>query len=183
MRKVTQALSLFYSTTEDSSADARKELVERVVRRAGHSRDVVIRVVHWRDNIPGGTAPRSGQTRINAEVRGAYDIYFGCMGTKFGEGTVAEFENAIHDHISKGDPTEVLFAFDAKPVNPFSIPEEFRLVKEFRDSLQNDKKYGRAILYFEFGSDQEFEDLLSRDLDEAIRKAIGRISGGPPPFR
>ena len=182
MRKVTQALSLFYSTTEDAGAPRRKALVERVAKRVAHSRDVVIRVIHWRDNIPGGVADGSGQARIDAEVEGAYDIYFGCMGVKFGKGTVREFERAIKGHIDMGDPAEILFGFDTTPINPFDVPDNFSEVKAFRTSLQTAIKYGRSILYFEFASEEQLEDALSRDLDAATRKAIGRIVGGPPSF-
>ena len=182
MRKVTQAVSLFYSSTEDL-ADRQKELVEKVARRVGHARDVVIHVIHWRSGIPGGVADGSGQDRIDAEIEGTYDIYFGCMGVKFGKGTVQEFERAIKAHIDRGDPAEVLFGFDTTSINPFEVPDNFSEVRAFRASLQSSAKFGKAILYFEFSDHDQLDERLSFHLDGAVRKAIGRISGGPPAFR
>jgi hypothetical protein len=182
MRKVTDTISLFYSTTEDPSSQGRKKLVERVCKNVGQARSVAIHTIHWKDNIPGGVAERTGQSRINLEVSGAFDIYFGCMGVKYGAGTVDEFKQAIKSHMEKGMPAEVLFAFDETPVNPFGVPDGFSLVRDFRSSLEDYTRHGKSILYFSFCNEEEFEDRLFRDLNAAVRSLLSRIRGGMIPF-
>lgn len=183
MRRVNQAITVFYSSTMDEQAEARRASVDRVVRMVERARDVAIRLIYWDENIPGGVAQGSGQDKIDAEVIDAYDIYVGCMGPKFGPGTVREFTKAIEGHINKNRPIEVLFAFDETPINPYAIADNFKKAKTFRRDIQTPAKYGRAILYFAFTSPAEFEEKLGRDLDEAVRRATSRVRGGMPRLR
>lgn len=183
MRKVTQAVTVFYSSTADEGAKVRKLSVDRVVKKVERSRDVAIRLFYWDEDIPGGVAENTGQDRIDKEVLGAFDVYVGCMGTKFGLGTVKEFSDAIDAHVKTGHPAEVLFAFDETPVNPYQIPDNFKKAKDFRKSLQSATKYGKAILYFTFSDLTQFEDKLQKDLEEAVRQATSRVKGGMPRLR
>lgn len=182
MRKITQAVSVFYSSTDDKLADERKRSVLKVLKRVETSRDVAIRMIYWKDNIPGGVADESGQARIDLEVYQSFEIYFGCMGPNFGKGTVKEFKNAIESHIKHRQPIEVLFGFDETKINPFEIPDNFHEVKAFRSDIQSSKKYGRSILYFCFEDIEKFEEQLFVNLDNAVRKATSRFSEGPPSF-
>jgi len=182
MRKINQAVTLFYSSTDDPASVDRKAAVERVSKNVEQARDISIHIKYWKDNIPGGVAKDSGQSRIDSAVDGAFDIYFGCLGPRFGSGTVTEFENALSGHIKNGVPTEVLFAFDETPINPFSVPENFQSVKDFRSSVQTSKKYGRSILYFTFSDLDEFSDRLFKDLNEAVRLFQTKIKGGHLPL-
>ena len=182
MRKINQAVTLFYSSTEDPAATERKATVERVCKNVEQARDISIHMKYWKDNIPGGIATSSGQSRIDAAVYNAFDIYFGCLGPNFGSSTVTEFENALSGHIDNNVPTEVLFAFDETPINPFIIPQNFQSVKEFRTSVQSSEKYGRSILYFTFANLDEFSDRLFKDLNEAVRLFQTKIKGGPLPL-
>ncbi len=182
MRKINEAVALFYSTTDDPRAEERKKVVERVCRSVGQARGVVIHLLYWKDNIAGGVAIGTGQSKVDEAVEGNFDIYFGCLGPLFGRGTVHEFQNALTGHIEKDSPVEVLFAFDETPINPFDIPENFQSVVEFRTSVHTSKKYGRAILYFTFSDLDQFYDRLFTNLDEAVRKFQSKIKGGPLPI-
>lgn len=182
MQRTTQTITVFFSTTNDPTYAARRKAFNRVIRMVQEARNVSIKVLDWQENIPGGVSRTSGQARINDEVRDTFDVYFGCLGTSFGSGTVEECENAIRGHIAKGRPTEVLFAFDATPVDPFAIPIGFDKVVNFKTDIQSDTKYGRSILYFAFSDLERFEELAFRDLNAAVKKAQSRIRGGMPGF-
>lgn len=180
MQRTTEVVTVFYSTTNDDSYKDRRSAFNKVIKTLEQSRNVAIKVLDWQDNIPGGISSSRGQDRINEEVYNTFDVYFGCLGTKFGTGTIDEFENAIGSHLRLGRPTEVLFAFDETKVNPFSVPDNFSKVVEFRKSIENDTKYGRSLLYFTFDDLDVFYDRLFKDMNEAIRKVQMRIKGGPP---
>lgn len=182
MQRTTQAITVFFSTTNDATYEARKRTFLRVVSLVEEAAGVAIKVLDWQDNIPGGVSGRSGQSRINDQVRNTFDVYFGCLGTSFGSGTVEECENAIGGHVDSGRPTEVLFAFDASPVNPFTIPDGFNRVIDFQKSIQTDEIYGRSILYFTFSDLDQFQDLAFRDLNAAVKKVCSRVRGGVPNF-
>ena len=183
MRRPVQAVTLFLSSPQDASAVERNAVVESVVKLVDQAKNVAIKTIHWKENIPGGVAGRDGQSRIDQEIDGVIDIYFGCMGLKYGAGTEQEFTNAIRGHIQNGRPREVLFAFDATPVNPFEIPDNFQKTKAFMKKLQDDREFGRAILYFCYSNIEEFRHMFFTNLNAAVDKATSRISGGLPNFR
>ena len=179
MHRTTDVITIFYSTTTDGYAERRAKF-NQTIKMLEQARNVSIKVLDWQENIPGGISGEDGQARINAEVYNTFDIYFGCLGVKFGSGTVEEFEQAIEGHIRHGRPAEVLFAFDESKVNPFAIPGGFDRVLEFRRSIQTDEKYDRSILYFTFDGLDQFQERAFRDLDAAIRHIQGRVRGGMP---
>ena len=180
MQRTTEVVTIFYSTTNDDNYKGRKAVFNKAVKTLEQSRNVAIKVLDWQENIPGGLSGRSGQDRLNQEIYNTFDIYFGCLGTQFGPGTIEEFEMAIKSHLNLGRPTEVLFAFDETPVNPFQIPTKFSKVVAFRKSIGSNTKYGRSILYFTFDDLDKFNEKVFLNLNEAIRKVQMRIKGGPP---
>lgn len=180
--KISKVFSVLYSSTDEDASTWRKEVFDDVCHDVGIANEVAIHVVYWKD-IAGGVAKRTGQDRIDASILGNYDIYFGCLGLRYGNGTVSEFSDALKGHVENDVPSEVLFAFDATPVDPFSVPDTFNKVKKLRSDIQNSKKYGRAILYFMFKNRDEYRKYLFRDLNEAIKARLSLIKGGPIPFR
>jgi hypothetical protein len=183
MQRTTEVVTIFHSTTSDDNYKNRRAAFNRAIKTLEQSRNVAIKVLDWQENIPGGISAGRGQDRINEEVYNTFDIYFGCLGGKFGPGTVEEFEKAIESHLNLGRPTEVLFAFDETKINPFLVPDNFSKVVEFRKSIETSAKYGRSLLYFTFDDLDIFYDKLFLNLNEATRKVQMRIRGGPPRAR
>ena len=176
--RVSQAIPLFYSSTSDPGTFDRWATLCAVCDYVGTTNSVVIHVLHWKKNIGGGVGLSSGQDVIDDAVSGNYDIYFGCLGTKYGEGTIREFKNAMDGHINSGDPKEILFGFDESPVNPFSLDRNFYKVAKFRADLQSPKRFGRSILYFPFSNEREFRERALANLDAAVKRLLARVVGG-----
>lgn len=183
MPRTTSVVTIFYSATNDTqSADLHSEF-QKVCQQVEQARNVSIKILFWKDNIPGGIAGASGQDRIDDFVAGDFDIYFGCLGIKFGLGTVREFRKAMKSHIDDGAPSEILFGFNETPINPFDIPDTFTEVRKFRNDVQTAKRYGKSILYFTFRDEDDYRAALFRDLNEAVKTVLTNIKGGmlPPP--
>ena len=178
MSKVTDTVNILFSSTAESKSDAYFKAYERVCKSLEVTHHIKIHTKKWDINVAGGTSGRTGQDRIDEAIKDSYDIYFGCLGAKYGSGTVHEFEDAIRGHIENDDPMEVLFGFDESRINPFELSEDFFKVKRFRADLQTDEKYGKSILYFTFSNSKEFEDKVLLNVDGAIKKIKDRVRGG-----
>jgi hypothetical protein len=176
--KVTETIPIFYSSTYDDATFNRRASFRSVCERVGIANGVSLHVLDSKKNIPGGVGKTTGQDVLDKAVGGAYDIYFGCLGVRFGEGTTSEFRTAIEGHINRNDPKEVLFCFDECPINPFEVGSNFSKVKTFRKSLESATKHGRAILYFTFCSQEEFEEKVFLNIDNSVKKVLSRVQGG-----
>jgi hypothetical protein len=173
-----QMYNVFYSTTSDSAEFERIEVLKSVCHQIKIAKSRSIEVLHWRGDVGSGLAATSGQEVIDEKIDLKYDIYLGTLGSKFGAGTVHEYEKAIKSHIQKWKPAEVIFGFDTSPINPFTIPDDFQKVKEFKKAIDNPSAYGRALLYFEFSSTEEFRAKVFLSLSQAVDKLDQRIKGG-----
>ncbi len=179
MTRPSEIISILYSSTSDSEQKFdRREIFSEVCDVVESTNNVKIHIIDWTKNIAGGVGDNSGQDVINAAVDRQYDIYFGCLGVRYGAGTVEEFERAITSHIQHQDPKEILFGFDECPVNPYLVEPEFEQVRQFRNNIGTSDRYGRAILYFTFKNKKAFRKSALTHIDGAVKKICQRVLGG-----
>lgn len=175
--RVREVVNVFYSSNEIGAVD-RRLVFQRTCRRLGAVLGLHINVIDWKTSIGGGVAATTGQDRIDEFVDGQYDIYFGCLGPGSAIGTIHEFEGAIGAYVAGTGPAEVLLGFDETPINPYLISDAFFDVVQFRREIGSSHKYGRAILYFTFSGEEEFEDRILTNLQQAIERASTYVAGG-----
>ena len=179
MMRATEIINVFYSSTNDTGTFDRLAAFSQVSANVETIKNIKFHIIHWKHNIPGGIGRGTAQDVIDAAVAGQYDVYFGCLGPKFGAGTVREYQNAIDGHIQNNEPKCLFFGFDETPVNPYEIDvNSLRRAKKFRSDIGNSNIYGRAMLYFTFSSELEFTNRVLMNLSNAVDKIQTRISGG-----
>jgi hypothetical protein len=81
----------------------------------------------------------------------------------------------------------VFFGFCNEMVKPHSLDiDSFRKVIRFKKEIATPKKYGKAILYFDFADEDEFRRRVRTNLTQAAKEVMGRVAGGRtfgPPSR
>jgi hypothetical protein len=170
-------VSVFYSTTEDLSAAKYKPIFEEVALQVGRILKVHFDVLYWRA-MPGGLGG-SAQAVIDERVRDKYEVYFGIMGFQFGRGTEHEYRLAVESHVKTGKPIFACFGFCEEPTDPHALDiKSFAKVAKFRKDIGTSDKYGKAILYFGFTSEQEFRQRVEAHLTQAANEIMGRVAGG-----
>lgn len=173
-----ELIRVFFSTTSDDATFEKYPALEKVCEQLEDISGKRISAYYWKENIPGGASYSSTQDMINEFVKGKYDIYLGCLGSRYGIGTIDEFNTAIREHTENGRPKEILFGFDESPINPFTLDEKFVDVISFRKSLEKPDKNGLSVLYFTFTSEETFMQKLRLNIGECIRNLENKIRGG-----
>lgn len=173
MAKSISRLKLFLSCT--SELEAERSLLPALLNEVNQAledlRGVTIRLIDWRrDIVPGvGTDP---QQVINSQA-GAYDIYLGLLGTRFGtptpragSGTEDEFNSAYARFRTDPSSLRLLFYFrSGLSGSVLSVdPDQLRRVQEFRERLAAEK----GVLFCDFGSTEAFLSLCRGHLTQLV---------------
>jgi hypothetical protein len=173
-----ETINLFYSTTEDDVAARFRPIFEKVAQEVGSVLDVHFNRMYWRE-MAGGLSDTDGQAVIDKRIAGHYEIYLGIMGYRFGIKTEHEYRAAVESHSKTGTPICVFFGFCNEMVKPHSLDiNSFRKVVRFKKEIGTPKKYGKAILYFDFADEEEFRSRVRTHLTQAARDVMGRVAGG-----
>lgn len=171
-----EIIKVFYSTSEEERLAKYRDFFGTICGSIGRILDVHLDVKYWRE-LAGGLGP-SAQEIIDDRI-GQYDIYFGIMGTKFGDGTEHEYRRAVENYTKFGRPIFVCFGFCEEKVNPYSIdPESLAKLIKFRKDIGDNKTYKVANLYFTFDDETNFSYRAEANLKEAIKEIKGRVCGG-----
>ena len=152
--------------------DIVKSVVPELNQVLEQSHGVVLKVLNWTDLLPG--VGSEGQDVINSQVDGAYDIYLGILGARFGDptrtagsGTEEEFDHAYQRYVSDPANVRILFYFkDGLEHGVLKLDvDQLRRVQEFRAKL---KKEG--VLYAQFSNSDEFLKLIKEHLSSLVMK-------------
>lgn len=139
------------------------EIINRVVENIndsiGISMDIFVKTLHWSKNV----MPEAGdypQSLINKQILEKSDAIIAIFGNKIGSptqhyesGTIEEIEQMIQ----KGK--QVFVYFSDKPIRQSEIDtKQKKKIQTFKD------KYKDRGIYVEYGSDEEFNDNVTRNL-------------------
>ena len=157
------------------------ELVRRAVDEVnlgfGSLQAARLEVVDWQTHASPGIGS-DAQDVINRQLP-AYDIFLGVMWARFGtatpragSGTEEEFERALARYKEDPSNVKILFYFKQASLSPDDIePDQLQKVKAFRERLKRE-----GVLYRGFGSSDEFERELRRDLMRQVRELLASTS-------
>ncbi len=172
-----ETINVFYSTTEEEVLQKYRGHFEARCKQVGRLLDVHFNLLYWRE-LAGGLGD-SAQDVIDKQVEGNHQIYFGVMATRFGKGTEHEYRRAVEEHIASHKPAFVSFGFCEEKVNPYAIDlESMAKLKQFRSDVGDNKKYGKANLYFVFSNKAVFDERVDANLKAAVMQIRSRVAGG-----
>jgi hypothetical protein len=176
----SETITVFYSSPDDNSTPTfkRYDTFKAVAEQAGRAKGVTFHVLFWKDQA-GGLGLTSGQDVIDERVKG-YDVYFGFLSpSRYGKGTVHEYEQAVKGYIKDGTPKCVYFGFDRQSVDAFQIDiDHLKEVRQFRSDISTPAKFGRPILHFDFLDERTFRDQVLTHLCVAADEILARVRGG-----
>lgn len=135
------------------------KVVDNINDSIGMSMDIFVKTLHWSRNV----MPEAGdfpQSIINKQILDKSDAIIAIFGNKIGSptqhyesGTVEEIEEMI----KKGK--QVFVFFSDKPIRRSERNEkEEKKVETFK------RKYRNRGVYVEYGSDEEFSEIITRNL-------------------
>lgn len=135
------------------------KVVDNINDSIGMSMDIFVKTLHWSRNV----MPEAGdfpQSIINKQILDKSDAIIAILGNKIGNptehyesGTVEEIEEMI----KKGK--QVFVFFSDKPIRRSERDEEAeKKVEAFK------RKYRNRGIYVEYGSDEEFSEIITRNL-------------------
>lgn len=171
MKQVHQ-LRLFISCPSDikTELDSIRFISEEINKTAGEQNGYVIECLNWKLD----TYTQIGidaQDVINRQVEAKYDILIGLLWQRIGSptkrdksGTIEEINRAIANN-----NTEKLIYFKTTPPDNLNLInlKELKKIKDFKTNLSS-----RGVLYKEFNSISEFEQLFRINLTNLIRDKI-----------
>ena len=179
MTHIDEVINVFFSAPNTLDTFDRKIAFENTCRRVEIAKALKINIIHWESSVSSGLGLHSGQDVIDKAIEGQYEVYVGCLGAKYGKGTIHEYERAVNGYLNYHRPQHVIFGFDETPLNPFEIDlKDLREVRRFRSEITNNKKYGMAMLYFTFSSESAFQEHIFRNLCYVFDTILKRVSGG-----
>ena len=170
MSAVLRVIKVFLSFPSDMDSyvsEARKIIAERNSR---WERDfqISVRSITFKD-LPSGYEERGVLQYIKDNV-GAFEIYCGFMGPKFGvpterfrSGTEEEYIYALS--MSGRTVKHVMFGFCEVPANPFTLDAD-----QLAKALEFRKKLDKTQLYFVWGSHADFSTIFEKQMDDVIYK-------------
>ena len=149
------------------------KVVENINDSIGVSMDVFIKTLYWAKNV----MPEAGdypQSIINKQILEKSDAIIAIFGNKIGSptqnyesGTIEEIENMIE----KGK--QVFVYFSDKPIRRSERDVEAeKQVEAFK------KKFRNRGIYVEYGSDEEFSEIIRRDITRYLMKELSNKSNG-----
>ncbi len=169
MPKTEVVIKVFvYSPTD---VNDERNLLEEVIRELNISWSkflgLRLDLLRWETHcFPGiDTDP---QNVINEEIADDYDIFIGIMWqrfgtptTRYGSGTVEEFERAYERYKRNPDEVKIMFYFKDAPPNSISAidPEQITAITKFKKSLGD-----KGTLYWTFQNREDFASLLRMHL-------------------
>ena len=167
-----QQMTIFISSPNDLVKE--RETVRRVTKAVdeliGDELKITLRTKDWESLPP---TAENAQEYINKRI-GAYDIYVGIMGDRFGtktdkadSGTQEEFERAYAAWQSNGKP-EIMFYFHAKSKTPANAAEAEQLLNVFRFQDELSSK----IFWKNYTDSNDFERKFREDLEAKIKETI-----------
>lgn len=136
-----------------------KRVVENINDSIGMSMDVFVKTLHWSRNV----MPEAGdypQSIINKQILDKSDAIIAIFGNKIGSptqhyesGTIEEIEEMIKKR------KQVFVFFSDRPIRRSERDEKAeKKVEAFK------KKYRNQGVYVEYGSDEEFSEIVTRNL-------------------
>lgn len=177
MFKMMPVCRLMISCPSDVKTEV--EIIQKVVDNIndsiGMSMDIFVKTMHWSKNV----IPKAGdypQSIINRQLVDKADAVIAIFGNKIGQptqkydsGTIEEIEEMIRQR------KQVFVYFSDKPVKKSEINlEAEEKIAKFKEAYKN-----RGI-YVVYESDEEFSELLSRNLTsyltEQIANEVNRIN-------
>lgn len=182
MARQEHVLSVFVASPSDVIEERNK--LEEIIHELNivWSRELNIRLdlVRWETHA----YPDIGddpQNVLNRQIPSDWDIFIGIMwyrfGTKttrFGSGTVEEFERAKLKHQSDPSSITIMFYFKDEALPPSKInPKQLSKINKFRTSLGRD-----GGLYCQFTTLEQFERLVRMHLSRCVQfwnKKLGTI--------
>lgn len=135
------------------------KVVDNINDSIGMSMDIFVKTLHWSRNV----MPEAGdfpQSIINKQILDKSDAIIAIFGNKIGSptqyyesGTVEEIEEMIKEG------KQVFVFFSDKPIRRSERNEkEEKKVEAFK------RKYRNRGIYVEYGSDEEFSEIITRNL-------------------
>jgi hypothetical protein len=169
MPKTEVIIKVFVSSPTDVNDE--RNLLEEVIRELNISWSkflgLRLDLLRWETHVsPGiGTDP---QDVINEGITDDYDIFIGIMWqrfgtptTRYGSGTVEEFERAYERYKRNPDEVKIMFYFKDAPPNSISEidAEQITAITKFKKSLGD-----KGTLYWTVQNREDFESLLRMHL-------------------
>lgn len=169
MFKMMPVCRLMISCPSDVKTEVEiiQKVVDNINNSIGMSMDIFVKTLHWSKNV----IPKAGdhpQSIINKQLVDKADAVIAIFGNKIGaptqkydSGTIEEIEEMIKQR------KQVFVYFSEKPVKLSEInTDAVAQIKKFKETYKN-----RGI-YVEYESDEEFSEIVSRNLTSYLTEQI-----------
>ena len=169
MFKMMPVCRLMISCPSDVKTEVEiiQKVVDNINNSIGMSMDIFVKTLHWSKNV----IPKAGdppQSIINKQLVDKADAVIAIFGNKIGaptqkydSGTIEEIEEMIKQR------KQVFVYFSEKPVKLSEInTDAVAQIKKFKETYKD-----RGI-YVEYESDEEFSEIVSRNLTSYLTEQI-----------
>jgi|GEM_PF-305642 len=169
-RQVTTLNLMLASPGELSEErDALTTVVRDLNRSIPRERGIQIELIKWETHSWPGIG-EDAQDVVNQQLPEDIDIFVGMFWKRLGtatkrasSGTVEEFNRALARFEANQSAIRILMYFKSESIPYDADLEEFKKVRDFRDSLKE-----KGVKYHEFATPQEFTDLLRLHLQQEL---------------